>query len=94
MQKTLEATREREAQEILTPLKKIAVDFKARELLKSREVMKDSMVFSRAFLVPKEQEKKFDTSVAKLMKECGTRIKFIYIGPIPPFNFVELHLKV
>ena len=94
VQKALDAKREREAQEIINPLKKLAVDFKERELLRSREVMKDSMILSSAFLVPTENEEEFDKRVEAFTKEYGERIKFIYMGPIPPFNFVKLHLAV
>ena len=94
VQKALDTKREMEAQKILSPLKKLAVDFKERELLRSREIMKDSMILSSAFLVPKENEKEFDKRVRALSKECDKRIKFIYMGPIPPFNFVELILHI
>ena len=94
IQKALDAKREREAQKILSPLKKLAVDFKERELLRSREVMKDSMILSSAFLVSKDNEKEFDERVQAFVKDYDQRIKFIYMGPIPPFNFVELHLEV
>lgn len=94
VQKALESKRERGAQMILGPLKKLAVDFKERELLKNREPIKDSMICSSAFLVAKENEKEFDKKVGVLIKENDKRIKFTYVGPIPPFNFVELHLKV
>lgn len=94
VQKALDAKREGEAQKILSPLKKLAVDFKERELLRNRDIMKDSMILSSAFLVPKKNEKEFDKRVSALTKEHGRRIKFIYVGPIPPFNFVELHLII
>jgi len=94
VQKTLDAKREKEAQKILSPLKKLAVDFKERELLRSREVMKDSMILSSAFLVSKDSEKEFDEKVKALVKDYDQRIKFIYMGPIPPFNFVSLVLDV
>ncbi|MBU4369833.1 GvpL/GvpF family gas vesicle protein, partial [Patescibacteria group bacterium] len=86
--------REREAESMLSPLKKLAKDFKERELLRSREIMKDSMILSSAFLVPKKNEKEFDKRVEALMEKYDKRTKFIYIGPIPAFNFVELHLVV
>ena len=94
VQKALDAEREREAQKIISPLKKLAVDLKERELLRSRDVMRDSMILSSAFLVPKKNEEEFDKRVEALIKEYEERIKFIYIGPIPPFNFVELHLII
>lgn len=94
VQKALDAKREKEARKILNSLKKLAVDFKERELLRAREPLKDSMILSSAFLVPKKREEEFDKRVEVFTKEYGERIKFIYMGPIPPFNFVELHLNV
>lgn len=94
VQKALDAKREQEAQEILNPLKKLAVDFKERELLRNRDIMKDSMILSSAFLVSRKKEKEFDREVEKLVQKDDKRIKFVYVGPIPPFNFVMLHLKV
>lgn len=94
IQKALDAKREKEAQQILSSLKGLAVDFKKRELLKSREPLKDLMILSSAFLVPKKNEKKFDKKVRAVAKDYDKRIKFIYMGPIPPFNFVELILHV
>lgn len=94
IQKALDLKRKEEAERILISLKKLAVDFKERELLRSREPLKDLMILSSAFLVPKENEEEFDKKVEALIKEHDKRIKFIYMGPIPPFNFVELHLEV
>jgi len=94
VQKALDTKRENEAEKILRPLKKLAVDFKERELLRSREVMKDSMILSSAFLVKKEKVEEFDQKVEELMKEYENRVKLIYVGPIPPFNFVSLVLDV
>ncbi|MBU4370212.1 GvpL/GvpF family gas vesicle protein [Patescibacteria group bacterium] len=94
IQKALDVKREKEAQKILGPLKKLAVDFKERELLRHSEPMKDSMILSSAFLVSKEKEEEFDKKVEAFTKEYGERMKFIYMGPIPPFNFVELHLTL
>jgi len=63
IQKALDAKREKEAQKILSPLKKLAVDFKERELLRSREPTKDSMILSSALLVKKEKVEEFDQKV-------------------------------
>lgn len=94
IQKALDVKREKEAQKILSPLKKLAVDFKERELLRSPEPLKDLMILSSAFLVGKEKEREFDEKVGVLIKKYDDKIKFIYVGPIPPFNFVELILHV
>ena len=52
------------------------------------------MILSSAFLVSKENEIEFDKRVRAFSEEYDKRIRFIYMGPIPPFNFVELHLEV
>lgn len=94
VQKALEMKRQKEMIELLTPLKKLAVDFKERELIRQREILKDSMILSSAFLVPKENEDEFDRRIESFIKKHKRRMRFIYVGPIPPFNFVELHLKI
>lgn len=82
--KALEQKRERGTQKILNRLKKLAVDFKERNLVG------ESMIFSSAFLVAKKKEKEFDKMVLALAEEYQDRIKFIYVGPIPPYNFINL----
>jgi len=94
VQKALEIKRQKEIIKILTPLKKLAVDFKEREHIRQREILKDSMILSSAFLVPKENEDEFDRRVESFIRKYERRMRFIYVGPIPPFNFVELHLKI
>ena len=94
IQRAFSNKREEWAQMILEPLKKLSADFKERELIKQSDPMKDNMIFSAAFLVAKEKEKEFDEKVQALAENQKERMRLIYVGPIPPFNFVELHLKV
>jgi hypothetical protein len=56
--------------------------------------MKDTVICSAAFLVLKEKEREFDKRVGALRQKYGKRIQLNYVGPIPPFNFVELELHV
>ncbi|MFC1613085.1 GvpL/GvpF family gas vesicle protein [Patescibacteria group bacterium] len=93
IQKATDSKREREAEKILKSLKDLAVDFKERELDRHSEPMKDSRILSSAFLVPKANETEFDKIIQALVEEHGM-VKFIYVGPIPPFNFVELNLTI
>lgn len=86
--RALEQKRAKEAENILNPLKKLAADFKERQR------MGDSMILSFAFLVPKKNEKAFDEKMRELRKMHEPRIRFTYVGPLPPFNFVELRLIV
>ncbi|MFY9457894.1 MAG: GvpL/GvpF family gas vesicle protein [Candidatus Spechtbacterales bacterium] len=86
--RALAQKREQEATKILRPLKKLSADFRERDR------MGDSMILSAAFLVPKKNEKEFDTQVSLLRNSYGARVRFLYVGPIPPFNFVELKLAI
>jgi hypothetical protein len=51
------------------------------------------MIMNAAFLVTREQETAFDSKV----KEIGVRydkLDFKYTGPWPPYNFVNIRLKL
>jgi Gas vesicle synthesis protein GvpL/GvpF len=51
------------------------------------------MILNAAFLVSRDQEQRFDARV----KELGTRyskLTFKYTGPWPPYNFVNIRLKL
>ena len=84
----LEKKKEREANTILKPLKKIAEDFK------ENKVQLDQIIFNAAFLVSKEKEREFDEEVSKFGEKYDGRIKFLYVGPLPPFNFVKLEFSL
>lgn len=60
---------------------------------RSNKVIGDRMIMNFAFLVPREQEAAFDAKV----KEIGARLDhltFKYTGPWPPYNFVNIRLKL
>lgn len=80
----LEAKEDKEAKEILNVLKKISVDFRANK------TFGDKMIINAAFLADKGQEKQFDEEIDKLEARCDGRIRFKYVGPVPPCNFVEI----
>lgn len=82
----LEETRETAKEEILKPLRKIADD------TEENKIFGDNMILNAAFLVKKEKEEEFDEALNLLGKKYGQRIKFMYIGPLPPFNFVKFSL--
>jgi hypothetical protein len=51
------------------------------------------MFLNAAFLVDKGREKEFDNRVDELERSYGDRVKFKYVGPVPPFNFVNIVVK-
>ena len=54
----------------------------------------DKMIMNAAFLVDRSREAKFDSVVNKIAKNYGKRLKFKYTGPWPPYNFVNIRLKL
>lgn len=51
------------------------------------------MILSAAFLVEQNKEAGFDKLVEQLDAKYGNRIKFKYVGTLPPFNFVNLAIN-
>lgn len=82
--KALEAKRKRLADKIMEPLKKISVDYR------NNKCFGDSMIMNGAFLVEKGRVPEVDKYVDELDERLGARIKFKYVGPIPPINFIEI----
>lgn len=54
----------------------------------------DKMIMNAAFLVDRNREAEFDSIVNKIAKNYGKRLKFKYTGPWPPYNFVNIRLKL
>lgn len=80
----LEAKKVNEAGKILNTFKRPALD------IKTYDPFGDSMFLNSAFLIDRSREKKFDFMVEDLVKKYEDRATFKYVGPIPPFNFVNI----
>ncbi|MDD5094850.1 MAG: GvpL/GvpF family gas vesicle protein [Dehalococcoidia bacterium] len=72
------------ARDIVSALSKIADQSLAGKL-----TAKD-MIINESFLVLREKEAEFDHTVNGLGEKYGDRLKFKYIGPMPPYSFVNL----
>ena len=51
------------------------------------------MIMNAAFLVDRAREKEFDSCVEELGVHYGDRIEFKYVGPVPPYSFVNIVVK-
>jgi hypothetical protein len=83
----LQARSERYLNEIVSQLRDVSVAYRANKPIG------DKMIMNAAFLVSREQEADFDARV----KELGARydkLTFRYTGPWPPYNFVNIRLKL
>ena len=84
VQKALENKKKKEAEELLAALKPLSLAYK------ENQIYGDMNLVNAAFLISKEGEKQFDRKMQELEKEYGERKKLKYVGPIVPYNFVEI----
>lgn len=84
VQKAVEEKKKREAKELLEALRPLSL------ACKENQMYGDMNLVNAAFLVSKENERAFDNKMQELEKAYGTRKKLKYIGPVAPYNFVEI----
>jgi hypothetical protein len=84
VEKALEKKKQKEAESIVEALRRTAFDYKLNK------TVGDEMFVNAAFLVDKGREKEFDNIMCDLGEEHKDRVKFMYTGPLPVFNFVNI----
>jgi len=52
------------------------------------------MILNAAFLVERTQERLFDDKVKEVSRQYEELLTFKYTGPWPPYNFVNIKLKL
>lgn len=80
----LDEKKGREWKIIFEALKKFSID------TRMNKVFGDRMVLNAAFLARSEKQKAFDEEVNNLEKRYNGKMSFKYVGPVPPYNFVEI----
>ncbi len=61
---------------------------------RSNKVIGDRMILNAAFLVDRNYEKAFDDKVKEIGRKYEELLTFKYTGPWPPYNFVNIKLKL
>jgi len=84
VQEALAKKKEKEAERFIDILRRISFDCKLNKTIA------DEMFMNAAFLVDRGREKEFDNIMDDLGDEYQNRIKFMYAGPLPVFNFVNI----
>jgi len=69
---------------VMKPLSKIACEVKENDLYGNH------MFVNANFLIEKSRQDEFDAMINTLAESYGSGVLFKYIGPIPPYNFVEI----
>ena len=83
----LQSRSERYLNEIVDQLRDVSVAYRANKPIG------DKMIMNAAFLVSREQEADFDARVKNLGAKYD-KLTFRYTGPWPPYNFVNIRLKL
>lgn len=84
VEQALVKKKEKEQDVVMDVLRRAAFDCKLNK------TAGDAMFMNAAFLVDKGREKEFDNIMDDLSNEYKQRIKFVYVGPLPVFNFVNI----
>ncbi len=87
VEQALEKEREICKKDILDALSPLAQDAKVNDTYGER------MIINAAFLIEKDREVEFDQRVNALSERYGDKIRYKYVGTIPPFNFVNLVIE-
>src|SRR5205085_2700552 len=61
---------------------------------RSNKVIGDRMILNAAFLVDRKDERSFDDKVKDVSRKYEDLLTFKYTGPWPPYNFVNIKLKL
>jgi len=61
---------------------------------RSNKPIGDKMIMNAAFLVDREKTKTFDDQISEIAKKYESKLSFLYTGPWPPYNFVNIRLKL
>jgi hypothetical protein len=84
VKKALDEKKKKQAEEIVDKLRRASYEYKLNDTIG------DEMFMNAAFLTDKGREKEFDNIMDDLGDEYNGRIKFMYAGPLPVFNFVNI----
>lgn len=84
VKEALEKKNEKQAEEVVDRLRRTSYEHKLNA------TSGDEMFMNTAFLVGKGWEKEFDNIMDDLSDEYEDRMKFMYSGPLPVFNFVNI----
>ena len=87
LEDAMQARRDQLADTLYGALAPLAIEAKRLEPLD------DSMVLNAAFLLERHSEEMLDGALAKLVADIAGGLDMRYVGPVPPYNFVELAIR-
>ena len=84
---SLDEKKAHEGEKILNQFKRVALDIRRNDLVG------DDMFLNAVFLIDRTREKQFDYLVEDLAEKYKEQAHFKYVGPAPPFNFVNIEME-
>lgn len=84
----LDKKKQMEREKILNKFKRVALD------IRNNDTVGDEMFLNAVFLIDRTREKQFDFLVEDLAKSYRDKANFKVVGPAPPFNFVNIEMKL
>jgi len=84
LKQALEHKKAKEKEALLQPLRQLSSDSCLNI------TYGDDMLMNATFLVDRSREKEFDGEVEELAARYNGRIEFKYVGPAPPYSFVNI----
>ncbi|SJZ58765.1 Gas vesicle synthesis protein GvpL/GvpF [Enhydrobacter aerosaccus] len=87
VEKALTAIRARDEELILSRLRPFMRD------IRTNKIISDRMVLNAAFLVERGDVPALDEAIRQLDQEFSERLMFKYVGPVPPYNFVNIAIN-
>jgi len=84
VEEALGGKKEKERNDVVEALRRIAFDHKLNKTIGGE------MFMNAAFLVDRGREKEFDNVMEELTDQYKNRTTFLYAGPLPVFNFVNV----
>jgi hypothetical protein len=84
VKQALDKKKEKQAEDVVERLRRTSIEHKLNKTIG------DEMFLNAAFLTDKGREKEFDNIMDDLSNELEGRMEFLYAGPLPAFNFVNI----
>jgi hypothetical protein len=84
VKESLEEKRQADAEELVDRLRRSSYDYRLNKTIG------DEMFMNAAFLVGRGREREFDNVMDDLSEEHEGTVRFLYSGPLPVFNFVDI----
>lgn len=87
VKESLEGKKQAQAESVVARLRGSSYDYRLNPTLG------DEMFLNAAFLVGRGREKEFDNVMDDLSEACGQAVRFLYSGPLPVFNFIDIVIQ-